>query len=110
MHYFSFLGVRRQVKFEKGIIEWVYIFQLFYNNYTIFICWFPNALSIFRSDIPDAPQSTEVHDVSSRSVRLSWSKPFDGNSPITQYTVMWRHVGGKICYVIHSYVGVINFK
>ncbi|KFM70029.1 Down syndrome cell adhesion molecule-like protein, partial [Stegodyphus mimosarum] len=46
-------------------------------------------------DIPDAPQSTEVHDVSSRSVRLSWSKPFDGNSPITQYTVMWRQIGGQ---------------
>ncbi|XP_042896900.1 cell adhesion molecule Dscam1 isoform X2 [Parasteatoda tepidariorum] len=46
-------------------------------------------------DIPDAPKSTEVHDVSSRSVRLSWSKPFDGNSPIIQYTVMWRQLGGE---------------
>ncbi|KAG8198710.1 hypothetical protein JTE90_023480 [Oedothorax gibbosus] len=46
-------------------------------------------------DIPDAPMSTEVHDVSSRSVRLSWSKPFDGNSPITHYTVMWRQIGGQ---------------
>ncbi|GFU07322.1 down syndrome cell adhesion molecule-like protein Dscam2 [Nephila pilipes] len=52
-------------------------------------------LQLTIQDIPDAPQSTEVHDVSSRSVRLSWSKPFDGNSPITQYTVMWRQVGGQ---------------
>ncbi|XP_054712315.1 LOW QUALITY PROTEIN: cell adhesion molecule Dscam2-like [Uloborus diversus] len=46
-------------------------------------------------DTPDAPQSTEVHDVSSRSVRVSWSKPFDGNSPITQYTVMWRQLASQ---------------
>nr|XP_042908701.1 Down syndrome cell adhesion molecule-like protein Dscam2 [Parasteatoda tepidariorum] len=47
-------------------------------------------------DIPDAPQKTEVHDVSSRSVRVSWSKPFDGNSPILQYTVMWRQLEGQV--------------
>ncbi|XP_071040308.1 cell adhesion molecule Dscam1 isoform X2 [Parasteatoda tepidariorum] len=47
-------------------------------------------------DIPDAPKSTEVHDVSSRSVRVSWSKPFDGNSPIIQYTVVWRQLGDHL--------------
>ena len=56
-----------------------------------------NAFLFIFKDIPDAPQSTEVHDVTSRSVRLSWSKPFDGNSPITQYTVMWRQISGKFC-------------
>lgn len=49
----------------------------------------------FFADIPDAPQSLEIHDVSSRSVRLSWKKPFDGNFPITRYTIMWRQVNGK---------------
>ncbi|XP_035212240.1 Down syndrome cell adhesion molecule-like protein Dscam2, partial [Stegodyphus dumicola] len=47
-------------------------------------------------DIPDAPQNLEVHDISSRSVRLTWNKPFDGNSPILQYTVMWRQINDKI--------------
>nr|XP_042906008.1 Down syndrome cell adhesion molecule-like protein Dscam2 [Parasteatoda tepidariorum] len=46
-------------------------------------------------DIPDAPQNLEVHDISSRNVRLTWSKPFDGNSPIVQYTVMWRRLNGN---------------
>nr|XP_042906082.1 Down syndrome cell adhesion molecule-like protein Dscam2 [Parasteatoda tepidariorum] len=46
-------------------------------------------------DLPDAPQNLEVHDVSSRSLRLTWDRPFDGNSPITQYTVMWRQADGK---------------
>ncbi|GFS52696.1 down syndrome cell adhesion molecule [Trichonephila inaurata madagascariensis] len=47
-------------------------------------------------DIPDAPQNLEVHDISSRNVRLTWNKPFDGNSPILQYTVMWRQINDKI--------------
>ncbi|GBM14554.1 Down syndrome cell adhesion molecule [Araneus ventricosus] len=41
-------------------------------------------------DVPDAPQNVEVHDVGSRSVRLTWNRPFDGNSPIIRYTVAWR--------------------
>ncbi|GBM57905.1 Down syndrome cell adhesion molecule-like protein Dscam2 [Araneus ventricosus] len=47
-------------------------------------------IQVTIKDIPDAPQNLEVHDVSSRSIRLTWDRPFDGNSPITQYTVMWR--------------------
>ncbi|GFX11114.1 down syndrome cell adhesion molecule homolog [Trichonephila clavipes] len=46
-------------------------------------------------DIPDAPQNLEIHDVASRSVRLTWQKPFDGNFPITRYTIMWRQIDGK---------------
>ncbi|KFM71649.1 Down syndrome cell adhesion molecule-like protein, partial [Stegodyphus mimosarum] len=47
-------------------------------------------IQVTVKDIPDAPQNLEIHDVASRSVRLTWDRPFDGNSPITQYTVMWR--------------------
>ncbi|CAL1297477.1 unnamed protein product [Larinioides sclopetarius] len=45
-------------------------------------------------DIPDAPQNLEIHDVTSRSVRLTWQKPFDGNFPIQRYTIMWRQTDG----------------
>ncbi|GFV43031.1 down syndrome cell adhesion molecule-like protein Dscam2 [Trichonephila clavipes] len=51
-------------------------------------------IQVTIKDIPDAPQNLEVHDVTSRSIRLTWDRPFDGNSPITQYTVMWRHTDG----------------
>ncbi|XP_054712617.1 cell adhesion molecule DSCAM-like [Uloborus diversus] len=47
-------------------------------------------IQVTVQDIPDAPQNLEVHDVSSRNVRLTWDRPFDGNSPITQYVVTWR--------------------
>ncbi|XP_064480165.1 cell adhesion molecule Dscam1-like isoform X2 [Ornithodoros turicata] len=41
-------------------------------------------------DVPDAPANVEVREVSSRTVRVSWSPPFTGNSPITQYTIHWK--------------------
>ncbi|GIY31030.1 down syndrome cell adhesion molecule-like protein 1-like protein [Caerostris extrusa] len=47
-------------------------------------------------DIPDAPQNLEVHDISSRNVRLTWNKPFDGNSPILHYTLMWRQINNEV--------------
>ncbi|GFV98269.1 down syndrome cell adhesion molecule homolog [Trichonephila clavipes] len=43
-------------------------------------------------DVPDAPQNLEIHDVGSRSVRLTWNRPFDGNSPIKRYTTSWRRI------------------
>ncbi|XP_071040101.1 cell adhesion molecule Dscam1 isoform X2 [Parasteatoda tepidariorum] len=52
-------------------------------------------IKVTIEDIPDAPQNLEVHDVTSRSIRLTWDKPFDGNSPINQYTVMWRLANGQ---------------
>lgn len=74
----------------------------------------------YFSDIPDAPQNLEVHDISSRNVRLTWNKPFDGNSPILQYTVMWRQINGElflkyirteiyIMYVVNERINY-NFK
>ncbi|XP_035219934.1 Down syndrome cell adhesion molecule-like protein Dscam2, partial [Stegodyphus dumicola] len=52
-------------------------------------------IQVTVQDIPDAPQNLEIHDVASRSVRLTWKRPFDGNFPITRYTIMWRQIDGK---------------
>ncbi|XP_054712505.1 cell adhesion molecule Dscam2-like [Uloborus diversus] len=46
-------------------------------------------------DVPDAPQNLEIHDVGSRSVRLTWNRPFDGNLPILKYTAAWRDLEGQ---------------
>lgn len=39
---------------------------------------------------PDTPSHLEVVEVSSRSVLLSWRRPFDGNSPVLSYIVQYR--------------------
>nr|XP_021002533.2 Down syndrome cell adhesion molecule-like protein Dscam2 [Parasteatoda tepidariorum] len=43
-------------------------------------------------DVPDAPQNLEIHDVGSRTVRLTWNRPFNGNSPILHYSISWRDI------------------
>ncbi|XP_023233546.1 Down syndrome cell adhesion molecule-like protein Dscam2 isoform X2 [Centruroides sculpturatus] len=40
-------------------------------------------------DVPDPPQNIEINEVTSRSVRLSWSQKYTGNSPITEYIISW---------------------
>ncbi|KAH8408036.1 hypothetical protein KR222_011729 [Zaprionus bogoriensis] len=39
---------------------------------------------------PDAPSNLEVLEVGSRSVKLSWRRPFDGNSPVLSYMVQYQ--------------------
>lgn len=39
---------------------------------------------------PDVPLNLECRGVSSRSVKLSWKRPFDGNSPMLSYIVQYQ--------------------
>ncbi|XP_055923956.1 cell adhesion molecule Dscam2 isoform X1 [Eupeodes corollae] len=39
---------------------------------------------------PDIPSSLEVFEVGSRTVKLSWRRPFDGNSPVLSYLVQYQ--------------------
>ncbi|KAG8182726.1 hypothetical protein JTE90_026177 [Oedothorax gibbosus] len=44
---------------------------------------------------PERPVSVKVGEVWSRAATVSWSAPFDGNSPITQYLVhYWKDIEG----------------
>ncbi|XP_034948275.1 Down syndrome cell adhesion molecule-like protein Dscam2 isoform X1 [Chelonus insularis] len=39
---------------------------------------------------PDPPTALEVIEIGSRSIRLSWKRSFDGNSPIRNYIIQYR--------------------
>lgn len=42
-------------------------------------------------EVPDSPKNLKVREVWSRTVSIAWNEPFNGNSPITKYTVQyWR--------------------
>ncbi|XP_035786671.1 Down syndrome cell adhesion molecule-like protein Dscam2 isoform X3 [Anopheles albimanus] len=41
---------------------------------------------------PDAPSDLEVMEVTSRSIRLSWKRPYDGMSPVLSYLVQYHPV------------------
>lgn len=39
---------------------------------------------------PEAPNTLKILQIQSRSVKLAWTKPFDGNSPIIGYLVQYE--------------------
>ncbi|XP_016950327.1 cell adhesion molecule Dscam2 isoform X1 [Drosophila biarmipes] len=39
---------------------------------------------------PDTPSNLQIFEVGSRTVKLSWRRPFDGNSPVLSYLVQYQ--------------------
>lgn len=48
------------------------------------------SIIIFLTESPDAPTNLEVLEVKSRTVKLSWKRPYDGNSPVLSYLVQYK--------------------
>jgi Down syndrome cell adhesion molecule len=42
------------------------------------------------TESPDAPTNLEVLEVKSRTLKLSWKRPYDGNSPVLSYQVQYK--------------------
>ncbi|XP_071522341.1 cell adhesion molecule Dscam1 [Panulirus ornatus] len=47
-------------------------------------------INLIIQEHPEQPSSLKVLDKSGRSVELSWTPPYDGNSPITRYIVEYK--------------------
>ncbi|XP_047472702.1 Down syndrome cell adhesion molecule-like protein Dscam2 isoform X2 [Penaeus chinensis] len=47
-------------------------------------------INLIIQEHPEQPSSLKVLDKSGRSVELSWTSPYDGNSPITRYIVEYK--------------------
>lgn len=45
---------------------------------------------------PDPPSALQVIEIGSRSIKLSWNKAFDGNSPIREYIIQYQPVSHGI--------------
>lgn len=46
-------------------------------------------------EAPDPPQEVKMLESDGRSATISWSPPFSGNSPITNYLVQHKLETGK---------------
>lgn len=72
------------------------------NDSAVFTCQASNHYGTDRANIrllvqepPDSPSDLRFLEVSSRSVTLSWSISFNGNSPITGYEIVHRASHGQ---------------
>jgi hypothetical protein len=46
------------------------------------------------------PKNIRVNDQQSRSLQLSWTQPYAGNSAITNYIIQYKLVSGMVCFII----------
>ncbi|XP_071438868.1 cell adhesion molecule Dscam2-like isoform X2 [Hetaerina americana] len=53
-------------------------------------------VELMVQDVPEAPTDVRVMESRSRSVKLSWTEPDEGNSPILQYTVVYTTDPGPV--------------
>ncbi|XP_015126495.1 receptor-type tyrosine-protein phosphatase F isoform X2 [Diachasma alloeum] len=56
----------------------------------------PVVAMTLAKDRPDAPTNLTVKDIMSNSMILSWKRPFDGNSPIKNYTIQYNPSGSGV--------------
>lgn len=47
-------------------------------------------LQLIMQEPPDSPQEVKVLEADGRSATISWSPPFSGNSPITNYVIQYK--------------------
>lgn len=60
-------------------------------------------INFAHAEPPEIPSNLEVVEVSSRSVKLSWRRPFDGNSPVLSYVVQYQPIK-----FLHTHTAVMN--
>lgn len=77
----SELGIERTIRQDSGI----------------FSCYATNAyghdemnIQLTIQEIPESPKNVRVTEQLSRSIGLSWSQPYNGNSPISNYIIQYK--------------------
>lgn len=48
-------------------------------------------------EIPEQPKNLRINAQQSRSLQLTWSQPFAGNSPIEEYHIQYKVISGITC-------------
>lgn len=89
-------------KIENGMKSQITISRADREDSGIYKCHAENAfgrsehlINLAVQERPDPPSMLEIVEVSSRSVKLSWKRSFDGNSPFKGYLVQYRIVTSK---------------
>ena len=64
---------------------------------------------MFILEPPSPPQYVQVDELSSRSLKLSWTPPEDGNSPLKQYILQFKRASGKRIVFIYFFCENLPF-
>lgn len=49
-------------------------------------------MHLIVQEVPEQPKSLNINSKQSRSIQLTWSQPFAGNSPIEEYNIQYKPI------------------
>lgn len=91
----------REQTLAEGMVSELSIERSMRHDTGIFICSATNAygsavmnIQLIVQEIPEPPKNVRVMDQLSRSIGVSWTQPYAGNSPITGYIVQYKPGAG----------------
>lgn len=97
--------IREQV-LDDGMVSELGISHTYRQDTGMYICQASNAfgqdemsMHLIVQEVPEQPKNLRINAQQSRSLQLTWSQPFAGNSPIEEYHVQYKVITGK-CHTI----------
>ncbi|XP_061500110.1 cell adhesion molecule Dscam2 isoform X1 [Anopheles gambiae] len=91
-------NIREQV-LDDGMVSELGISHTYRQDTGVYICQASNAfgqdemsIHLVIQEVPEAPKNLRINSQQSRTLQLSWSQPFAGNSPIEKYNVEYKLV------------------
>ncbi|XP_049816620.1 Down syndrome cell adhesion molecule-like protein Dscam2 [Schistocerca nitens] len=89
----------REQKLDDGMVSELGISRTYRHDTGVFSCYASNsygqdemAIQLIVQEVPEMPKNIRINDQQSRSLQLSWTQPYAGNSPITSYTIQYKLV------------------
>lgn len=52
------------------------------------------SIQLIVQEVPEQPKNLRINSQQSRSLQLTWSQPFAGNSPIEGYHIYYKQISG----------------
>jgi len=53
------------------------------------------SIQLIVQEVPEQPKNLRINSQQSRSLQLTWSQPFAGNSPIEEYHIYYKQISGR---------------
>lgn len=90
----------RDQKLDDGMVSELGISHTYRQDSGIYLCQANNAfgqdemsIHLIIQEVPESPKNLRVNSQQSRSLQLTWSQPFAGNSPIEEFNVQFKGAG-----------------
>ncbi|XP_055315262.1 cell adhesion molecule Dscam2 isoform X3 [Sitodiplosis mosellana] len=90
--------IREQV-LDDGMVSELGISHTFRHDTGVYICQASNSfgqdemsMQVIVQEVPEQPKSLSINSKQSRSIQLTWTQPFSGNSPIEEYNIQFKTV------------------